>query len=779
MSRKFYSDLISEEKRKILLNDLEIKIESSFNSSPTYIYPLGTTPTHCYIPFNYARKFNILRPNRTPESKMKVDFKGKLRENQISVRMETLQQLNKEGSALISCYPGFGKCLAKDTPILMYDGSIKKVQKIKIGDKIMGDDSKPRNVLSTIIGSEKMYDINSFNGNNSFTANGSHILSLKIISGRSFRVYPEPEGCLGNEYMKINYEPIDVSYLKSMGAEKISEDGCKMDISIKNYLLLPRSVKKRLRAYKTKVFFEKKEIQNYINPYFLGMWIITPLAKKDNLFKYLKRYNHVKNLNQLPTQTKIPYEYKCNSEEIRQNLLAGIIDVAGKQFMNTIPKYQLNKIINKELQPPSSTTYQHFYAIKAPKSIAEDIVYIARSLGLASQLNYIYEEKLYKVVIYGPGLAQLPLIVNKYRESYTDDTSHLESKINIKVNLTSNRYYGFTLDGNNRFLLGDFTVTHNTAMAIYLSSKIGLKTLVISHRLILMSQWKKSIQKFCPDSKIGIINPRITKNINNYDFCIVNATNVPKMPREFYKNFLTVVVDECHLIMAKGLSKCLQMLVPRYLIGLSATPYREDGLNILLDLYFGTNKIYRKLSRLHTVYKIKTNFEPLVELGANGKVNWGKLLDSQCNNIQRNEMIIRLIKALPKRNILVLCKRVIQGKYLVRRLQDEKEDVTSLIGSQQEYEQSSRILVGTCSKAGVGFDHPKLNTLIMASDILAYYIQYLGRVFRTRDTIPLVFDIVDKNGILEKHYKVRRKVYLEHGGKISNFKRNFPDFELI
>jgi len=43
---------------------------------------------------------------------------------------------------------GRGKCLGKDTPILMYDGSIKMVQDIQIGDLIMGDDSTPRTVLS-------------------------------------------------------------------------------------------------------------------------------------------------------------------------------------------------------------------------------------------------------------------------------------------------------------------------------------------------------------------------------------------------------------------------------------------------------------------------------------------------------------------------------------------------------------------------------------------------------------------------------------------------------
>jgi superfamily II DNA or RNA helicase len=266
---------------------------------------------------------------------------------------------------------------------------------------------------------------------------------------------------------------------------------------------------------------------------------------------------------------------------------------------------------------------------------------------------------------------------------------------------------------------------------------------------------------------------------NECDYYIMNATNIPKHDVEFYKNIGFLIVDEVHLIMAEGLSKSMQRLVPRYVLGLSATPYREDGLNILLDLYFGKRKIFRKLHRKHQVYKIKTDFVPEVELSQNGRINWGSLLDSQANDIPRNEMIIRLVKHFPDRVFLILCKRVNQGKYLVRRFKEEGEDVTSLIGSQQEYEQKSRILVGTSSKTGTGFDHPRLDAMILASDIQAYFIQYLGRCMRTEDVVPIVFDIVDTNPILDRHFKIRQAIYLEHGGSIQDMNKAHPTFEII
>ncbi len=57
----------------------------------------------------------------------------------------------------------------------------------------------------------------------------------------------------------------------------------------------------------------------------------------------------------------------------------------------------------------------------------------------------------------------------------------------------------------------------------------------------------------------------------------MNAINVPKKSCEFYSQIGFLIVDEIHCIMAEGLSKCMTRLVPRYVLGLSATPYREDG----------------------------------------------------------------------------------------------------------------------------------------------------------------------------------------------------------
>ena len=160
------------------------------------------------------------------------------------------------------------------------------------------------------------------------------------------------------------------------------------------------------------------------------------------------------------------------------------------------------------------------------------------------------------------------------------------------------------------------------------------------------------------------------------------------------------------------------------------------------------------------------------ERNIQGRINWASILDAQSKNEYRNNLIIKIIQKFSNRIFLVLVKRVEQGIYLKNELEKNGESVTDLIGSKQEFDKDARILIGTCQKVGVGFDHARLDTLLLATDLEEYFIQYLGRIFRRKDIDPIVFDIVDNNSILTKHFNSRKKVYQEHGGIINNFNVN-------
>lgn len=324
------------------------------------------------------------------------------------------------------------------------------------------------------------------------------------------------------------------------------------------------------------------------------------------------------------------------------------------------------------------------------------------------------------------------------------------------------------LNSTNSVILSLYPGYGKTCMSIYLASKIGLKTCIIVHRINLIEQWKESIDKFCPNAVTQIITSKSERD-DKADFYIINAINTEKLKQDFFKGVGLLIVDELHTIVSDVLSRSLFCIQPRFLIGLSATPYRSDGLDVLIDLFFGKNKIIKELKREHIVYKVDTGFVPDVKTDLNGKIIWNSVLESQATDESRNKIIIDIISKFKDRYFLILCKRVSHAKYIKEELVKIGEDVTTLVGSNNNFDKKSRILIATVQKAGVGFSHDILNTLIIAADMEEYFVQYLGRVIRTEDGTPLVFDLVDEHPTLKRHFAVRKKIYSEAGGIIKKY----------
>ena len=324
------------------------------------------------------------------------------------------------------------------------------------------------------------------------------------------------------------------------------------------------------------------------------------------------------------------------------------------------------------------------------------------------------------------------------------------------------------LNNTGSVIISLYTGCGKTITSISLACTIRLKTLVIVNKIVLIKQWNEAILKVCPTAKVQLLTSKSHLE-EDADFYIMNAINISKMPRSFYRDMGLCIVDELHLIMADTISKSLLYINPRYLIGLSATPYRLDGFDPLIDIYFGKNKIVRELHREHIIYKVQTDIKIDLELNENGTVNWGAVLQAQSGNVERNEIILKIIKKFNDKIFLILCKRVEQGQYLYDTLQKSGECVDNLIGSKQDFDPNCRILVATISKASTGFDWPTANALIVGCDTDAYFIQTLGRVFRSLNTTPIVFDLIDNNPILFRHYKNREEVYKKSGGVIKKF----------
>ena len=368
------------------------------------------------------------------------------------------------------------------------------------------------------------------------------------------------------------------------------------------------------------------------------------------------------------------------------------------------------------------------------------------------------------------GLKKLPS-VSHLQQKYKFEGSLLPRQLDIKEETLE------ILSRTGSVVLCLHTGFGKTIFAIYLLSRLGLKTLILCHRSIIIQQWVDSVKRHLPAVRVGVMNlAEYKKNSEcwkDLDVLVCNVINIPKCPREVYAPFGCVVVDEVHTICTTQFSKSLPLLTPSYLIGLSATPFRSDGMDQLLELYFGPEIIYKPMQRFFNAYKLSTGFVPTVTLTADGKMNWNSVLESQATSRVRNELICRLVTYFEKRNILILVKRKDHALGLKQMLLEKKEDADCFIHTAKSANYECRILIATYSKGGVGFDHPRLDMLITGADVEENFMQYLGRVFRRDDVLPIYIDLRDSMSTLVKHSQSRLKICKEIGGEVKEFDKTF------
>ena len=274
------------------------------------------------------------------------------------------------------------KCFSKGTRVMRSDGSIILVENIKVGDKLMGDDSTERTVQETHNGTGQLYEITPTKGD-SYVVNGEHILCLKYSQVDNIQ-YQEIRKDTVVKYM-IMENGIPKSKAKPFATlpEGITKDEAKqradnfhktvqklnhgdiIEISVRNFLTLPKWQQEQFKWYRAGVEFPQKELP--LDPYMVGMWLgdgtssTSAITTADNeiveyftrnlekyglKFQKMKVYayqisqigkikrggnhflNTLRDLGMLNNK-HIPDIYKINSRENRLKLLAGIIDSDG------------------------------------------------------------------------------------------------------------------------------------------------------------------------------------------------------------------------------------------------------------------------------------------------------------------------------------------------------------------------------------------------------------------------------------------------------------------
>ena len=648
-----------------------------------------------------------------------------------------MEAYKEKGGGILSLPCGFGKCMGKDTPIMMFNGTIKMIQDIQVGDIIMGDDSTPRNVLSLARGRENMYKVIPEKGD-SYIVNESHILSLKY---------------------NLSYDP---------SLNKDTSKGTVVDISILDYLNLPKSDGNNddiLVGYRVPVQFQEKSV--HIDPYRLGYLLGNDddTIMEDSILKDIQNNHRLKHKH-------IPHIYKCNHKPIQYEVLAGIIDSCG--------------VVQKN----------GYLIIQKNEELLDDIIFIARSLGFASYKSVCHKENdelTYQTLIYGEYLEKIP--VKCFKQTIKETKDVLNTPIKIEK-LEVDDYYGFMIDGNHRYLLGDFTVTHNTILGLYFISQLKKKALVIVHKEFLMNQWIERIQFALPQAKIGIVQGNKCE-IEGSDIIIgmLQTLSMKDFPKDTFDDIGHVLIDECHRIPSRVFMKALFKINCKYMLGLSATPNRKDGCTKILKWFIG-DIIYSVKSSEKNIVKVDRYLINSDDQTYNnelfnfrGQVQISSMVTQIVNYLKRTAMVVeKIVEELDKneaRQFLILSDRKQQLEDFNRLLKEAGvESVGYYVGGMKQKDlkksESCRVLLGTFPMANEGLDIPSLNGLILAtpkSDI----IQSVGRICRIKheNIQPLIIDLVDRFSVFENQSRKRFTLYKKNKYEIEDIKYDMDKNEIF
>ena len=327
-------------------------------------------------------------------------------------------------------------CLSPDTPIILWNGTIKKAEKIIIGDELIGDDGNKRSVIEITEGIDDMYKINIKNKEcDSFICNSKHILTLyfknnnKILWNETSQIYYiEYFNGTEIELFNINEDSYNIIFEKQNEIKNKYNTTEIIDIKLEDYLKLSNYYKKKLfMFYNTNcINWIKKEVP--IDPYIFGIWLGNGFTIT-NTSKTCKKYIDCK----FNKSNELLNEYIYNDKETRLQLLAGIIDTNG---------YIKNKK-NKT-----------FYVINQSKLI-EFLNILCKSLGFTTSISKN------TIRIYSNNLNLIPCKLE--RKQIKNDLHIINHYVKFNVEyLGKDKFNGWQVDNNERFLLGNYIVTHNS-----------------------------------------------------------------------------------------------------------------------------------------------------------------------------------------------------------------------------------------------------------------------------------------------------------------------------
>lgn len=329
-----------------------------------------------------------------------------------------------------------------------------------------------------------------------------------------------------------------------------------------------------------------------------------------------------------------------------------------------------------------------------------------------------------------------------------------------------------------------------TVIACYLIAQLKVKTFVLVHKEFLMEQWierilegdpKKGTPAFLPGAKIGRIQGSIV-DVEDKDIVIgmIQSISMKDYPIDLFDNFGLVIIDEAHRTPSKEFSKALHKINSKYMLALSATPDRKDGLTKVLKWHVG-DMFYRveekkeeecllKIERY--VYNSTNDVYASEEINFRGKLNPSCMINNICRFMPRTRFICKkLIENYNEGRTIILLSNRREHLSDIEKILREDYDIDSIgyyIGGMKKEKlknsETKRFILATFSMAAEGLDIATIDTIFFCSPKTDVE-QAAGRI-RPRPGCPIniqpkIVDIIDDFSMFSSQAESRYRFYKE------------------
>ena len=321
-----------------------------------------------------------------------------------------------------------------------------------------------------------------------------------------------------------------------------------------------------------------------------------------------------------------------------------------------------------------------------------------------------------------------------------------------------------------------------TFMALNIAILLRRRLLIVVDKEFLMNQWKSEIENFIQGARVGILQGnKVQIDAEKYDItiCMIQTICRREFPEGFFDEYGFTIFDECHHLGAAYFCQALKKIQTRYMLGLSATPDREDGLSKVFEYHLG-EPVYKNTKREPDKDAIVKAvwFSSEDPVYSEVPVNWrgepvtAKLLNQVAEFEPRNNKILGLIDEYAQdkdRFILILSDRISQLEWFENALTKTKYIHGYYIGGMKQVKldenaDKCQILLATYQMCSEGFSVKKLNTVILATP-RKNVEQSTGRIFRQRiderKVVPHIIDIIDSHECHKRRWNIRSKFFKE------------------